>query len=107
MRDEARPEETPDMGHHRLAAKPPGATEGPSRGMWAPGRPTRCGDLTSGANGVGQVKGQGSTGCSLVLMELVEQVRRAAGVAATSPTAQRPHRAQGDSLDSQTGELQR
>ena len=75
VRDEARPEETPDTGHHRLAAKPPGATEGPSRGMWAPGRPTRCGDLASGANGVGYVRGQGSTGCSLVLMELVEQVR--------------------------------
>lgn len=39
----------PDMGHHRLAAKPPEATEGPSRGVWAPGRPTKCRDLTSGA----------------------------------------------------------
>ena len=58
------------------------------------------------SEGVGQVKGQGSTGCSLVLMGLAEQVRQVAGVAATSPTAQRPHWAQGDSLDSQTGELQ-
>lgn len=56
--------------------------------MWAPGHLTRRGDPTSGANGVGQAKGQGSTGCSLVLTELVEQVRRAAGVAA-SPTAHR------------------
>lgn len=35
------------------------------------------------------MKGQGSTGCSLVLMGLAEQVRQVAGVAATSPTAYR------------------
>lgn len=33
------------------------------------------------------MKGQGSTGCSLVLVGPVEQVRQAAGVAATSPIA--------------------
>ena len=49
MRDEAQLEEMPDMGHHRLAAKPPEATKGPGRGVWAPGCPTKCRDLTSEA----------------------------------------------------------
>lgn len=88
MRDEAQLEEMPD-GSSQAGSKATRSHRGAQQG----GVGSRMSHQVQGPDfrnqGVGQVKGQGSTGCSLVLMGPVEQVRQVAGVAATSPTAHR------------------